>query len=430
MTDETMPLTVIQPHPVKESRVKIGRSIMNTGFLNVWEGAIRSGKTVVALMSFLYYVLESDERTFFMSGRTIATIEKNCIVGDYGVKALVPGAKYGMAHKSMCLKLPSAKGTKIIYVYGASDIESYQNLRGLTAAGWFADEINLHHPEFVAEGFKRTVASKDRKHFWTLNPDNPFHWVYEKYIDFYDYKTKEEKKAIGGFHLWHFLPKDNPILTDDRLNELAQQYVEGSFEYRRYILGERCMAEGLIYPQATRERCFFDFKPEQVNIRYASIDYGTDHPTVIYFGGQYNGNRKKWAIIREYYDKGSDKTTLDHWEAFCDICRKLNVDPLSINVAIDPAAGAIKKEFQAHKAMAFNARNDVLDGIAFLKKILYNGDLILHESCTQAAREFATYAWDEKASERGEDKPVKINDDCMDSLRYFAYTHIRPILGG
>ena len=34
-------------------------------------------------------------------------------------------------------------------------------------------------------------------------------------------------------------------------------------------------------------------------------------------------------------------------------------------------------------------------------------------------------SWDQKASERGEDKPVKQHDHAMDALRYFCYTIIR-----
>ena len=37
-------------------------------------------------------------------------------------------------------------------------------------------------------------------------------------------------------------------------------------------------------------------------------------------------------------------------------------------------------------------------------------------------KEFATYAWDPKASEKGLDKPIKENDHCMDAVRYFVYT--------
>ncbi|MSS96156.1 PBSX family phage terminase large subunit, partial [Eubacterium sp. BL-380-WT-2B] len=40
-------------------------------------------------------------------------------------------------------------------------------------------------------------------------------------------------------------------------------------------------------------------------------------------------------------------------------------------------------------------------------------------------KEFSSYTWDEKAVDRGEDKPVKEYDHAMDAVRYFCYTIIR-----
>lgn len=37
-------------------------------------------------------------------------------------------------------------------------------------------------------------------------------------------------------------------------------------------------------------------------------------------------------------------------------------------------------------------------------------------------KEFASYIWDEKALERGEDKPVKQHDHSCDAVRYFVST--------
>ena len=53
------------------------------------------------------------------------------------------------------------------------------------------------------------------------------------------------------------------------------------------------MAEGLIYPRATKENVQADIDPSAVDLRYASIDYGTDHPTVIYLGGPLKVDKKK-----------------------------------------------------------------------------------------------------------------------------------------
>ena len=36
--------------------------------------------------------------------------------------------------------------------------------------------------------------------------------------------------------------------------------------------------------------------------------------------------------------------------------------------------------------------------------------------------EFGGYVWDAKAQEHGEDKPLKVNDHCMDALRYVLHS--------
>ena len=209
---------------------------------------------------------------------------------------------------------------------------------------------------------------------------------------------------------------------------IHQMYPKGSYLYDRYIIGNRCMAEGLIYPRATKENVQADIDPADVDLRYASIDYGTDHPTVIYLGGPIKGDKTKWAVVAEYFDEKSDRTTFDHWEKFVLMCDSYGVDPHRVRIAIDPAAGAIKKEFIKQGALVQNAKNDVLEGIEFTRRVLYDGTLKLSRMCVHIFDEFATYAWDETASQRGEDKPVKIHDDCCDSLRYFGMTHIRPMI--
>lgn len=431
MTAQAAPIQ-IQVHPVKESREKILRSMANTGFMNVWEGAVRSGKTVVALMAFAHYVVTSPEKSFLMSGRTVGTVETNCILDDYGFLNLVPGSVYKQVGESRAIvfSVRTAGGVvqKRIRVVGAADIRAYMKIRGNTYAGWFADEINMHDKEFVIEALKRTAMSHDRKHFWTLNPDNPRHWIYLDYLDRYDRMDALERKALGGYHYWHFVPADNPAMTPAMLTSLELQYPRDSYLYDRYILGLRCVAEGLIYPKVTAS-FFRDFDTNDVDVRYCAIDFGADHPTVMVFGGLFKGNRFDWRLCAEYYDKGSDKTTYDHYAGFLDMCKRLGVDPARILIAIDPAAKTLRMEFEKHRLKVVKAKNDVLPGIDFVRACVYDGVLSFHQSMTNTLTEFGTYSWDPKAAERGEEKPIKLDDDCMDAVRYFAYTHMRPVIG-
>ena len=41
------------------------------------------------------------------------------------------------------------------------------------------------------------------------------------------------------------------------------------------------------------------------------------------------------------------------------------------------------------------------------------GRLVFSDSCVNTIKEFASYIWDEKAAQRGEDKPIKEHDHCL-----------------
>lgn len=416
-----------------ESREKVLRSIANLGYLTVWEGAVRSSKTVFALCAFAFYVTRSPERNFLLSGRTVGTIERNCIMDDFGLLNLIPGSKYRKVGESRAVVFDTELGRKVIYVVGAADIRAYMAIRGNSYGGWLADEINMHDPEFVIEALKRTAVSTDRKHLWTLNPDNPQHWIYTDYLDRYDALTEAERAELGGYHWWHFTPEDNPAMSPTMLKSLKMQFPQG-YLYDRYILGLRCIAEGLVYPRDISD-LFEDFDPMEtidgkrtIDIRYCAMDFGQDHPTVMIWGGPYMGNKEDWRIVKEYYDKGSDRTTADYYRDFMKSCQDLQVDPSKITIAIDPAAKALRTEFLNRRLNVIRAKNDVLPGIAYLRGLMYSRRIRFHDSMRHSRTEFSSYSWDPKASERGEDKPIKVNDDCMDTLRYFAYTHIRPFI--
>lgn len=424
----------IRVHPDPERVEKALMSIRDTGYLTVWEGAVRSSKTVLALIAFAMYVRNSTETRFLMSGRTIGTVEQNCILTEFGILNLIPGAEYRNVGEKRAIKLrvKQRDGTivrKVIIVQGASTIKDYMALRGQSYGGWFADEINMHDREFVVEALKRTAASDDRRHMWTLNPGAPQEWIYRDYLDMYDAMSEDERKALGGYEWHHFTPEDNPVMTPEKIQSLKLQYPEGSYLYRRYILGERCVAEGLIFPKVDGSY-FIDFDPKDVDIRYCAIDFGTEHATVMGFGGMFRGNRKDWRMVAEYYDRGSDKTTYDYYCDFLEMCRRLEVDPQRITVAIDPAAKVLRLEFVKHGLHVIKAKNDVLPGIDFLRTLIYSGHLRFHSSMVNLRREFGTYSWDAKAAESGIEKPVKSEDDAVDMQRYFSYTFIKPFIGG
>ena len=420
----------VNPDPVRARKALM--SMASSGYLQVWEGAVRSSKTVIALMAFSLYVRSSKETRFLITGRTVATIEQNCILNDYGLLNMIPGAEYGRfgEKKAVLFNVKGKDGSiirKAIIVQGASTIKDFMALRGQSYGGWFADEINMHDHEFVVEALKRTAASLDRRHYWTLNPGSPGEWIYKEYLDRYDAMTDEERERLGGYSWWHFTPQDNPIMTESMLASLKLQYPEGSVLYRRYILGERCIAEGLVFP-------FFDEScirepPAGLKVRYAGIDFGTVHPTAM---GWYGRDRETgvWYKVRDWIATTEDSarmTTADYMDIFERITEELGGIP-RMNLTIDYGGGgeALAREAEKRRWMPVNPDKTVLDGIATMARLLSTHRLYISPECKGTIQAIRIYCWDEKASERGEDKPIKRDDDPVDETRYVCSTFIEP----
>ncbi|MBP3226536.1 MAG: hypothetical protein J6M08_06410, partial [Methanobrevibacter sp.] len=49
--------------------------------------------------------------------------------------------------------------------------------------------------------------------------------------------------------------------------------------------------------------------------------------------------------------------------------------------------------------------------------LFQNNRFFIHKDCTNSISQAQTYSWDKKAQQKGEDKPLKINDHCPDMWR-------------
>jgi phage terminase large subunit len=72
-----------------------------------------------------------------------------------------------------------------------------------------------------------------------------------------------------------------------------------------------------------------------------------------------------------------------------------------------------------------DADNDVNEGIRIVSMLL-NQRLVrfCRQTVQKTIKEMQTYAWDSKAVQRGEEKPLKIHDHGPDAFRYFAKTEV------
>ena len=212
--------------------------------------------------------------------------------------------------------------------------------------------------------------------------------------------------------------------TLDTVNILTAMTLHDEFVfYKRYILGLWAVAEGIIYDMFSEEKHVISEPQSYVGRKYVSVDYGTQNATVFLL---WEKNRKgQWVATKEYYYSGRDEAEQKTDGEYADNMEEF-VSGIEIeSIIVDPPAASFITELKKRGFKVKKAKNDVLDGIRFVGNLLNLGVLLFLKDCKETIKEFGSYIWDEKAIERGEDKPVKQHDHCMDAVRYFAYTITR-----
>lgn len=234
----------------EEHKEYISQCRFNT--YNVLEGAVRSGKTIDNVFAFAHELKTTPDKIHLATGSTMANAKLN--IGDangFGLEYIFRGqCRWSKYKDNDCLRIKGvATGgvEKIVIFAGGAYSDSFKKIRGNSYGMWIATEINLHHDNTIKEAFNRQLAAKRRKIFWDLNPEHPKAPIYTDYLDLYASKAAAGQ-LIGGYNYRHFDIFQNINIPPGRLEEIISQYDEGSIWYIRDILGQRTIAEGLVYP--------------------------------------------------------------------------------------------------------------------------------------------------------------------------------------
>ncbi len=375
------------------------------------DGAIRSGKTLSMSLSFVMWAMETfDQQNFGMCGKTIGSFRRNVL---FWLKLMLKSRGYKIKdHRADNLIVVSKNDiTNYFYIFGGKDESSQDLIQGITLAGVFFDEVALMPESFVNQATGR--CSVDGSKFWfNCNPDGPYHWFKVNWID------KINEKNILYLH---FTMDDNLSLTE-KIKARYRSMYSGVF-YQRYILGLWVVAEGVIYDMFDAvKHIVSELKDLITDTYYVSVDYGTQNATVFLLWCK--NTKGKWVCIKEYYYSGRDEATQKTDTEYADDLKEFLGEIKPRAVIIDPSAASFIAELRKRGYNIRKAKNDVLDGIRFVATLLNQEKIAFAECCKNTILEFNSYIWDTKASERGEDKPVKQHDHAMDAVRYFCYTII------
>ena len=382
-------------------------------FINICHGSVRSGKTIAATWRFLAHIALTDYDEFMISGKTRDTIERN-VVRDL-IRMIDGSLDYKYRKFDNYLEIENKK----IWLIGFSDEGATEKVRGMTVGGWYADELTSASKSTVEMAITRCSVD-GAKMFWTMNPESPYHFIYTDYI------TNQELLDSGTVKCWHFNLDDNLHLSQRYIDELKRVNRKSQVNYKRNILGQWVIAEGVIYDSFDEDVHVFheDLTSEydEVNI---CCDYGVS--TVTTFGVMgiikdvKEGNRY-YLQEETYYDAQKRGVAQSDSDRVNDIIRlqdKYGLGKRS-TLFLPHDAASLKAQCKKDKRVRMKVRTyapDTFKDITRIQDLFNNRRFFIHESCKDSITQVQTYCWDVKAQQRGEDKPLKVDDHCPDMWR-------------
>lgn len=380
------------------------------------DGAVRSGKTIAMICGFFMWSLNSFEgETFILAGKTIGALKKNVI--EPALKILRAwGLQFHYVSSGDEARLEV--GSNVYYLYDAHNERSQDRLQGLTAAGALADEVALFPRSFVEQMIAR-CSVEGAKLWLNCNPESPAHFVKTELID---------KAAAKKIYCLHFRMEDNLSLSD-KVREFFKKAFTGVF-YRRFILGEWALTDGLVYPE------FADDPDEYMitdipKIQYAAIgvDFGGTGSAHSFTLTGFTPGFKEVIILKEYYHNNKSgsilsptqlqdafvkfvRESLQHfrvYEAYCDSAEQTLIQGLRI--ALSKAGIPVEVK---------NARKGPInDRIMFYNSLIAQGRFFVHKACVHTAKAMREAVYDSRI--KTED--VRLDDgttniDSLDSMEY------------
>ena len=382
--------------------------------INIAFGSVRSGKTLISLLRWLYILATAPEgANLLIAGKTERTVRRNILSL---IQDLVSPAEFNINYGVGECTIYG----KRVYLVGANDERAENKIRGMSLYAAYCDELTLFPESFVQMLLSR-LSDAGAILIATTNPDSPYHYVKTKFLD----RVKELNLKYWQFHL-----EDNKTLPADYITDLKREYIPGSVWYKRYILGEFALAEGAVFPFFTTDPAdgyVISDLPNDLTTWLVAADYGQQHWTVFILAG-YSPSLQKWVVVKEWFTK--DKTNSVYSEEFDREILRFNGGVPIQEVNIDPGGGGLSlvRQFESdypNISVASAHKKDVDKELQELATALFTKKICIYAGCQRGLEQLLNYTWDDKAKSRGKDEPLKVNDDFCDAIRYLHQMILR-----
>lgn len=422
--------------------------------LLVAEGAIRSSKTVTMIQVFNTAVRTSPENLHFIAAKDLDAVRDNILHSD-GLGLLDTFPDIQMQKEEIggyFLTIPGFDGNiKKVLLVGYDKKDKWKKILGKTIGVELIDESNLASEQFLDEAFARQASADNPLTIYTLNGDDPKHYCYTKYINYCkplgivpssilnDMNKYPNKK---GWYYMHWTMNDNPAMTPEKIERAKQIYPRDSYYYTIKILGERGIAEGLIYKlYATNQTRYLITKDKLPPLSHVNIgmDFGGNGSAHTFVATGFNMQMTDLYVLRSQRILAKDVTPdklYDEFEIFFKTVQK-GFGIRAMNVYCDSAEQTLisgLKNRVLSKGIAAVIRNalkkQIKDRIEFEQLALSLVRIHILDDGTESFQDaFRTAVYDSRdghTSERLDNGTTDI--DTMDAFEYSIEADMKSIM--
>ena len=410
---------------------------------SVAEGAVRSGKTIDHCIIFSMYLETCEDKIHLASGSSLPNAKLN--IGDcngFGLEHIFRGrCRWGKHKSNEALFVQTKTGEKIVIFTGGGKSDSYKSILGNSYGGWIATEINEHYDcedsrtSFIKVAMARQIASVHPFTLWDLNPSNPNADIYKNYIDKF--------MGLDWYRYEHFNIFDNATMSQERIEEIQNKYDMNSVWYKRDILGERVVAEGLVFPYFANNCKPYLFKYKDLKEKMAEerkrfshliigVDFGDNGSKYSWhLTGFTNDWDYMWALDEGDMEKSNSIDATKFCKAFVRFYKRCvecygYVEWIFPDSASNTLINTLRAYFYAEgldgSIIAPVKKNELTDRPITVDSLLVTGRLKIEEHCKNLINALSELVWDEKKDIPKDENVNNINDD-WDSFCYTFITH-------
>lgn len=377
---------------------------------NIKTGATRSGKTYLDL---LYTIPKRiRERTGkdglnVILGVTQSTIERNIL---QPLREIYTNRLVGTINsKNICILFGEE-----VYCLGAEKISQVSKIRGASIKYCYCDELAEYSPE-VFELLKSRLDKEYSCLDGALNPDKPTHWI-KKFMD-----------SDVDVYVQTYTIFDNPFLPEEFVKNLCKEY-EGTVYYNRYILGQWCNAEGIIFKQIANNKDKYITTNVRSGIISIGIDWGGNTSYHSITATRINRDFTNLQVLKSKRLKATGVGTIELFRWIIDFIKEIilkygNVDIIYPDSAEQVLKNALIAELiknELHIPVYDSVKTEIKDRIKAIS-IFFNLDKIsfIQGETDTLIEALQTALFDEKAvDDRWIDDGETSDIDSLDSFAY------------